>query len=82
MKRIDLRQKTETDILALLTKPDFDEVTVSEKTRARIRRTFGADLSPHELVGQIVQDVRKKGDVAVLEYTAKIDLVFLTAAQL
>ncbi len=79
MKRIDLLSAAETDILKILTKPAFDEVEISEKIRERIRRTFGEDLSPTQLVEKIVRDVRLKGDIAVLEYTAKIDGVSLTA---
>ncbi|HWR30910.1 MAG TPA: histidinol dehydrogenase [Negativicutes bacterium] len=79
MKRIDLRGAAETDILKLLTKPSFDEVVISEKVRERTRRTFGEDLSPTQLVDKIVRDVRSQGDAAVLDYTAKIDGVQLTA---
>lgn len=82
MKRIDLRNNNEAEILALLTKPAFDEFPVGEKVQNRIRQTFGADLSPKELVGRIVQDIRKNGDAAVLEYTEKIDRVSLTAAEM
>jgi len=80
MKRIDLRGAAETDILKILTKPAFDEVVISEKVRERTRRTFGEELSPTQLVDKIVRDVRSQGDAAVLDYTAKIDGVQLTAA--
>ena len=80
MKRVDLRGAAEADILKLLTKPAFDEVVISEKVRERTRRTFGEDLSPTELVDKIVRDVRRQGDAAVIEYTAKIDGVNLTEA--
>ena len=82
MKRVDLRGATEAEISFLLAKPAFDEVAVSDRTRNRIRQTFGADLPPVELVGQIVQKVRKYGDKAVLEYTRIIDGVSLIPDQL
>ena len=79
MRRIDLRGAVEADIVRLLAKPAFDEVIVSENVRRRIEQTFGADLTPTALVEKIVQDVRRDGDQAVLEYTAKIDGVILSA---
>lgn len=82
MKRIDLRGATKEEIVQRLTKPAFDQVAVSENVRARIQQTFGEALTPSQLVERIVQDVRQRGDSAVLEYTAKIDGVDLTAAGL
>ncbi len=82
MKRLDLRGATQDEIVQRLAKPAFDQVAVSETVRARIQQTFGEDLSPSQLVERIVQDVRQRGDSAVLEYTAKIDGVKLTAAGL
>ena len=55
-------------------------MTVGERVHARIRRTFGEDLSPQELVDRIVRDIRNSGDAAVLAYTAKIDGVSLSAS--
>ncbi|MHC1762429.1 MAG: histidinol dehydrogenase [Negativicutes bacterium] len=80
MKRFDLRGLDEEQIAGILTKPAFDEVIVSEKVRERICRTFGEAISPLQLVERIVRDIRTQGDAAVLEYTAKIDGVTLTAA--
>ncbi len=82
MKRLDLRGATQEEIVQRLAKPAFDQVAVSENVRARIQQTFGEALTPSQLVERIVQDVRARGDVAVLEYTAKIDGVKLTAAGL
>ncbi len=82
MRQIDLRGKKEAEILALLAKPAFDEVPVGEKTQNRIRQTFGADLSPQELVEKIVREIRKNGDKAVLEYTSKIDKVSMSAVEM
>ncbi|NMC32795.1 MAG: histidinol dehydrogenase [Veillonellaceae bacterium] len=80
MKRVDLRGAANADIVRLLRKPAFDEVVISGKVQARIEKTFGEPLSPQQLVDRIVGDIRRRGDEAVLEYTAKIDGVKLTAA--
>ena len=82
MKRIDLRGAAEAEILKILIKPAFDEVVISDKVRDRIRRTFGEELTPTRLVDRIVRDVRVRGDAAVLENTAIIDGVHLTAAEM
>ena len=82
MNRLDLRGATQEEIGQRLAKPAFDQVAVSETVRARIQQTFGEALTPAQLVDRIVQDVRQRGDSAVLEYTAKIDGVELTAAGL
>ena len=80
MKTIDLRRAAAADIARVLTKPAFDEVVIGEKVYARIQKTFGEPLSPRQLVDRIVGDIRESGDAAVLEYTARIDGVALTAA--
>ena len=80
MKTIDLRRAVAADIVRVLTKPAFDEVVIGEKVYARIQKTFGEPLSPRQLVDRIVGDIRERGDAAVLEYTARIDGVSLTAA--
>jgi len=79
MKRLDLREATAAEIANRLTKPDFDQVKISEAVRNRIKKTFGKEMTPQQLVDQIVQDIRLRGDLAVLEYTAKIDGVELSA---
>lgn len=39
----------------------------------RLREVFGRELTPEQAVAQILDDVRVRGDAAVLEYTARID---------
>lgn len=82
MKRMDLRENTPAEIAQRLAKPDFDQVKISDSVRQRIRATFGRDLSPQQLVEEIVQEVRQRGDEAVLDYAQRIDGVQLTAATL
>ena len=49
----------------------FDEVP--EPVRASIRRVFGEELTPDEAVARILADVRRRGDEAMRDWTARID---------
>jgi histidinol dehydrogenase len=82
LKRIDLRAASDAELIALLMKPAFDAVVISEKVSERIRQTFGEEISPINLVERIVGDIRSQGDTAVVEYTRKIDGVSLSAAEM
>jgi histidinol dehydrogenase len=46
---------------------------ISPRIKARLKEVFGRDIEPVEAVARIIQDVRTKGDSALLEYTFKID---------
>ena len=46
--------------------------------RARVKALFGKVLAPEAVVARILQDVREKGDAALLQYAQKIDGVPLT----
>ncbi|HHW09505.1 MAG TPA: histidinol dehydrogenase [Firmicutes bacterium] len=63
---------------ANLTRPALDEVAVAPAIEESIQRIFGRKMTPAEVVEQIVTDVAKRGDAAVLEYTWRIDKVKLT----
>lgn len=63
---------------SLLARPPLDEFPVSAAMKARTRATFGADLSPEEVVRRILRDVRDRGDDALIEWTARLDGVTLT----
>ena len=65
------------NVKKLLNKKSFDEVELSPKIREANKKIFGADLTAAEIVHKIVDDVRHKGDSAVIEYTKKIDGVDL-----
>ena len=82
MKTICTCDLNKEDLIALLTKPSFEQVVLSDNAQARIRETFGLDLSAAQVVDTIIADVRRIGDEAVLAYTAKIDGAKLTAATL
>ena len=70
------------EVKRLLTKKSFDEVELSPKIREANKKIFGADLTAVEIVRKIVNDVRTKGDSAVLEYTKMIDGVDLKPSDL
>lgn len=44
-----------------------------ERIAARLRDVFGRELSAREAVEQIIADIRRDGDAAVKDYTARID---------
>ena len=54
---------------------------VPQGMTARIREIFGRPLTPAQVVAQIIADVRSKGDVAVREYTHRLDEVRLTSLE-
>ncbi|UCC61585.1 MAG: histidinol dehydrogenase, partial [Anaerolineae bacterium] len=50
---------------------------VPESVRRGIRRVFGQDLTPGEAVARILADVRRRGDEALRDWTARLDGVTL-----
>ena len=64
---------------ALLRKPAFDEVELGEKARARIKESFGEELSAVQVVQRIVDDVRCRKNEALCDYTQRFDGAQLTA---
>ncbi|MGN0957500.1 MAG: histidinol dehydrogenase [Selenomonas bovis] len=78
MKIVKAREFGEREVERLLTKAAFDEVELNPKIRESNKKLFGRDMSAAELVRQIVSDVRRDGDKAVIYYTKLIDRVELT----
>ena len=66
------------NVAKLLNKKSFDEVELSPKIREANKKIFGADLTAVEIVHKIVDEVRQRGDSAVIEYTKKIDGIELS----
>ena len=79
MKIINSAEIGFNEVKRLLTKKSFDEVELSPKIREANKKIFGSDLTAVEIVRKIVNDVRYKGDSAVIEYTKKIDKIELNA---
>ena len=77
MKIVKASEIGEYEVEKLLTKAAFDEVELNPKIREANKKLFGKDMSAAELVRQIVGDVRKDGDKAVIHYTKLIDKVEL-----
>lgn len=50
---------------------------VSPVVRRRLKELFGKDIEPEGAVAQILEDIRLKGDAALLAYTENIDKVTL-----
>jgi histidinol dehydrogenase len=77
MRIINTTDFSAEEVSAILKKPFFDEVPLGEGARKKLREVFGAELTAAEAVTRIVADVKKRGDTAIRELTAKIDGVEL-----
>jgi histidinol dehydrogenase len=64
----------------------WDEIEIPDSLLDRNEQIFGERIAPDEAVRRILRDVRMRGDVAVREWTEKIDRVHaplvVTAAQI
>lgn len=78
MKTIFTKDINRKELDALLAKPSFDKVTLGNNAKARIKASFGSELTAAEVVDKIVSDVREQGNTAVLHYTKAIDGVDFT----
>jgi histidinol dehydrogenase len=58
---------------SILRRGAVDEMTVPPSVQERITQTFGAPLTPAQVVERILADVRERGDDALSEWTAKLD---------
>ena len=56
-----------------LRRVSMDSIEVPDTIKRRIEEMFGEKLTPEQAVRRIVNDVRAKGDKAVLDYTRRID---------
>lgn len=79
MKIIDSQKIPRAEIIKLLTKKSFDEIELPPKIREANKKIFGEDFTASELVRKIVNDVRKFGNSAVIDYTKKFDGVEISA---
>ena len=58
---------------SILQRQPPDEFPVSPAVLASIERLFGAALTPEQAVARIVADVRRRGDAALREWSARLD---------
>ncbi len=52
------------------------------KTSPGSKDTFGREMSPEEVVAQILSDVKERGDSAVIDYTARFDRCHIGALEI
>ncbi|MBM4405887.1 MAG: histidinol dehydrogenase [Chloroflexi bacterium] len=62
---------------AAVRRPAPDSSALPPAAQARIKAIFGKPLTVEEAVARIIEDVRAKGDAALLDYTRRIDGVSL-----
>jgi histidinol dehydrogenase len=72
----------EEKVRELLTRPFIDEVEVTAAFQERTKAVWGEALSPQEVVARILNQVKTRGNDAVIEYAAKLDGAELTAESL
>ncbi len=66
----------------LLTKEiPWESLPVTPGLTAQIKKAFGEELSPQEVVQRIVSQVRREGDKALFNYTKKLDGVELDSLE-
>ena len=66
----------------LLTRENFVEsFTLSPRLATQIKRVFGKELSPQQVVDHIISEVRGKGDKALFDYTKNLDGVELDSLE-
>lgn len=66
----------------LLRRSPLDDSELPPAAQEIIRRVFGAELGPAEVVDRILRDVRENGDTAVRRYNEEIDGMTSDAAKM
>ena len=74
LRILELEEAVDT----LLKRHNIDDAPVSQEMRQRSLALFGADLTPPQAAALILQDVRQQGDLALIQWTQKLDGVLLT----
>ncbi|MEA2070616.1 MAG: histidinol dehydrogenase [Asgard group archaeon] len=59
----------------ILQRQSILEMGATQKVKESIKKIFGKELTPYEVVNIIIEDVRTTGDQAVRKWTKKIDKV-------
>ncbi len=65
----------------ILERKDWDRWEIPERLQDGIERLFGERLSPSQAVERILDDVRSRGDEALLEWTSRLDGVSLDSVE-
>lgn len=66
----------------ILKRVAIDEFDITDGLKQSIEAMFGEPLTPEQVVRRIIQAVRDQGDIALREYTHKIDRVRLDDIQI
>ena len=69
LKLFDPRTARDT----ILKRTPIDETEVPEALLKSIAQLFGEPLTPEQAVERILKDVRRRGDLALIEWTQKLD---------
>ena len=67
IRGIDISKST------LLKRLPAESIEPPPHVRQQIKEIFCQDLAPNEVVERIIQDIRARGDAALLEYVRKLD---------
>jgi len=70
---VNIVEGAEAGRRTLLRRQRLDEYEASPALAASIRRIFGEDLTPDQVVARILADVQAQGDRAVRDYSRRID---------
>ena len=73
--------KEEASKTILLRSSDLEE-RIPMQIRDSIKKNFGKEISPEEVVRMIVNDVKKRKDLALTDWTLKLDKVSITQFEL
>lgn len=81
MQIVNVKDTGLINVEKMLKKPAFDQVELNPKIREANKKLFGRDMTAAEIVDMIVNEVRAKGDSAVIKYTKLIDRTEFTAEE-
>lgn len=68
-------------LVQIVRRPPLEEMDVDASVAARTAEMFGEPLTPAAVVDRIVDDVRRDGDAAVVEYARRLDGMDLPPAR-
>ena len=66
---------------AVLRRSPFAPIEVPTEMEQRIKRVFGEELTPEQVVARIIAEVRDRGDAALSDFSRRIDGVGLKSPQ-
>lgn len=76
-----LKQYTPTQARQTILKRNaLDEIPINQNISARIEKIFNEVLTPEQAVTKIIQDVKKRGDLALQDWTKRLDSIDLLPA--